>query len=102
MTWRTRDKFSAAVTAWTKAAALPMQAKGLHGDPRWAAFNTMRIRRKILKKYLVVKMAEGWSQVVNWVVMPGLYTIEAAQLFVANAVADEPGAKYMIQEVGAA
>lgn len=55
-----------------------------------------------MKKYLVVKMAEGWSQVVNWVVMPGLYTIEAAQLFVDRAVADEPGARYMIQEVGAA
>ena len=55
-----------------------------------------------LKKYLVVKMAEGWSHVVNWVVMPGLYTMEAAQQFVASAVADEPGARYMIQEVGAA
>lgn len=55
-----------------------------------------------MKKYLVVKMAEGWSQVVNWVVMPGLYTMEAAQQFVASAMADEPGARYMIQEVGAA
>ncbi|HEY4677842.1 MAG TPA: hypothetical protein VIJ01_11800 [Candidatus Angelobacter sp.] len=55
-----------------------------------------------MKKYLVVKMAEGWSHVVNWVVMPGLYTMEAAQQFVASATADEPGARYMIQEVGAA
>jgi hypothetical protein len=31
-----------------------------------------------------------------------LYTMEAAQQFVANAAADEPGARYMIQEVGAA
>ena len=62
----------------------------------------MRLRRRILKKYLVVKMAEGWSQVVNWVVMPGLYTMEAAQQFVASAMADDPGARYMIQEVGAA
>ena len=62
----------------------------------------MRQKESLLKKYLVVKMAEGWSQVVNWVVMPGLYTIEAAQQFVASAVADEPGARYMIQEVGAA
>ena len=46
-----------------------------------------------MKKYLVVKMAEGWSHVVNWVVMPGLYTMEAAQQFVASAVADEPGAQ---------
>jgi hypothetical protein len=62
----------------------------------------MRQKESLLKKYLVVKMAEGWSQVVNWVVMPGLYTIEAAQEFVSSAVADEPGARYMIQEVGAA
>jgi len=62
----------------------------------------MRQKETLLKKYLVVKMAEGWSHVVNWVVMPGLYTMEAAQQFVASAVADEPGARYMIQEVGAA
>ena len=55
-----------------------------------------------MKKYLVVKMAEGWSQVVNWVVMPGLYTMEAAEKLVASAMADEPGACFMIQEVGAA
>ena len=47
-------------------------------------------------------MAEGWSQVVNWVVMPGLYTMEAAQQFVNNATANEPEAKFLIQEVGAA
>jgi hypothetical protein len=62
----------------------------------------MRQKESLLKKYLVVKMAEGWSHVVNWVVMPGLYTMEAAQQFVANAIADEPDARYMIQEVGAA
>jgi hypothetical protein len=55
-----------------------------------------------LKKYLVVKMAEGWSQVVNWIVMPGLYTLEAAQDVVASAIASEPGASFLIQEVGAA
>lgn len=47
-------------------------------------------------------MAEGWSQVVNWIVMPGLYTLEAAQQFVASAMIDEPGVRFMIQEVGAA
>jgi hypothetical protein len=62
----------------------------------------MRQKESLLKKYLVVKMAEGWSHVVNWVVMPGLYTMEAAQQFVDSAIADEPGARYMIQEVGAA
>jgi hypothetical protein len=62
----------------------------------------MRQKESLLKKYLLVKMAEGWSHVVNWVVMPGLYTMEAAQQFVDSAMADEPGARYMIQEVGAA
>lgn len=62
----------------------------------------MRQKESLLKKYLVVKMAEGWSHVVNWVVMPGLYTMEAAQQFVDSAIADEPGARYIIQEVGAA
>lgn len=55
-----------------------------------------------MKKYLVVKLAEGWSHVVNWVVMPGLYSMEGAEQFVASAVADEPDARYLIQEVGAA
>jgi len=55
-----------------------------------------------MKKYLVVKVAEGWSQVVNWIAMPGLYTLEAAQQFVDIATDIEPEAKFMIQEVGAA
>lgn len=55
-----------------------------------------------MKKYLIVKMGEGWNQVVNWIVMPGLYTLGAAQEFVDTARADEPGAQFLIQEVGAA
>jgi len=55
-----------------------------------------------MKKYLVVKVAEGWSQVVSWIAMPGLYTLEAAQQFVDHATDIEPEAKFMIQEVGAA
>jgi hypothetical protein len=56
----------------------------------------------LLKRYLVVKVAEGWSQVINWIAMPGLYTLEAAQQFVDNATANEPDSKFLIQEVGAA
>jgi hypothetical protein len=56
----------------------------------------------LLKRYLVVKVAEGWSQVINWIAMPGLYTLEAAQQFVDNATANEPESKFLIQEVGAA
>jgi len=56
-----------------------------------------------LKKYLVVRVvAEGLSQVMNWIAMPGLYTLEAAQQFVDSAMAREPEAKFLIQEVGAA
>lgn len=77
-------------------------SQGLAWGPEVGRLQRHAIKEKILKKYLVVKMAEGWSQVVNWVVMPGLYTMEAAQQFVASAMADEPGARYMIQEVGAA
>ena len=55
-----------------------------------------------MKKYLVVKIAEGFSQMVNWIVLPGLYTLDAAQQFVAKATIDEPEAQFLIQEVGAA
>ena len=56
-----------------------------------------------MKKYLVVRVvAEGFSQVMNWIAMPGLYTLEAAQQLVDSATANEPGATYLIQEVGAA
>jgi hypothetical protein len=80
-----------------------VQAKsGLARGPRVSRLWPMQQKETLLKKYLVVKMAEGWSHVVNWVVMPGLYTMEAAQQFVDSAVADEPGSRYMIQEVGAA
>jgi hypothetical protein len=60
------------------------------------------MRSRLLKKYLVVKVAEGFSHVVNWIAMPGLYTLEAAQQFVDSAMAKEPGATFLIQEVGAA
>jgi hypothetical protein len=79
-----------------------MQAKSGLARARGCAAFSLCDKGEALKKYLVVKMAEGWSHVVNWVVMPGLYTMEAAQQFVASAVADEPDARYMIQEVGAA
>jgi hypothetical protein len=62
----------------------------------------MKLEVTEVKKYLVVKMAEGLSQVVNWIVLPGLYTLEAAQQFVDKATMDEPGAQFLIQEVGAA
>jgi hypothetical protein len=55
-----------------------------------------------MKTYLIVKMAEGFNQVTNWIAVPGLYTLEAAQQFVARASAADPESKFIIQEVGAA
>ena len=55
-----------------------------------------------MKQYLIVRMAEGWNQVANWIALPSLYTLEAAQQFVLQAAANEPQAKFLIQEVGAA
>jgi hypothetical protein len=55
-----------------------------------------------VKQYLVMKMVEGLDRVAELMAIPGLYTLEAAQQFVLKAVAAEPGATYLIQEVGAA
>lgn len=82
-----KDTFSA-LTGMAKAAVGPPSNLCDEGD--------------LLKRYLVVKVAEGWSQVINWIAMPGLYTLEAAQQFVDNATANEPDSKFLIQEVGAA
>jgi hypothetical protein len=55
-----------------------------------------------MKQYLVVKIAEGLNQVINLIAMPGLYTLEAAQQFIRQAMDSEPESKFLIQEVGAA
>jgi hypothetical protein len=55
-----------------------------------------------MKQYLIVKVAEGLNHVANLIALPGLYTLEAAQQFIGNARANDPGAKFLIQEVGAA
>jgi hypothetical protein len=55
-----------------------------------------------MKQYLIVKAVEGLNQVANWIAVPGLYTLEAAQQFVACATADDPKSRFVIQEVGAA
>jgi len=55
-----------------------------------------------MKQYLIVKAAEGLNHVVNWIAMPGLYTLEAAEEFVRQAATADPRSKFLIQEVGAA
>lgn len=55
-----------------------------------------------MKQYLIVKVREGLNELANWIAMPGLYTLEAAQEIVDRAMVAEPGAKFLIQEVGKA
>lgn len=55
-----------------------------------------------VKQFLVMKMVEGLNQMAGFMALPGFYTLEAAQNFVSDARDNEPGAMYMIQEVGAA
>jgi hypothetical protein len=55
-----------------------------------------------VKQFLVMRMIQGLNQMAGMVALPGLYTLEAAQQFVKNAMADEPNSMYVIQEVGAA
>jgi hypothetical protein len=57
---------------------------------------------KEVKQYLVVKVAEGLSHVVNLIALPGIYTLESAQQFIQQATAADPDLKLLIQEVGAA
>jgi hypothetical protein len=47
-------------------------------------------------------MIAGKMQGVELIPLPGLYTLGAAQDFIAKAMASEPEANYVIQEVGAA
>jgi hypothetical protein len=54
-----------------------------------------------VKQYLVMKMVQGIDKMAGLLPLPGLYTFEAAQQFVSQALAKEPGASYFIQEVGA-
>jgi hypothetical protein len=55
-----------------------------------------------VKQYLVMKMVEGLNHISGFMALPGMYTLEAAQEFIRNAVAAEPDSNFIIQEVGAA
>lgn len=54
-----------------------------------------------MKQYLVVKRVEEGNNVAALMALPGFYTLEAAQQFVAQAAEAEPDSTYLIQEVGA-
>jgi hypothetical protein len=56
-----------------------------------------------VKQYLVAKMIGGLkNQNIALVPLPGLYSLGAAQEVIEKAMASEPEANYVIQEVGAA
>jgi hypothetical protein len=55
-----------------------------------------------VKQFLVMKMVEGLNQMAGLIALPGLFTLEAAQEFVKDALAQEPDSSYLIQEVGTA
>ena len=55
-----------------------------------------------MKQYLVLKMVGGLDRVAGLMALPGLHTLETAQQIVNRAAEAEPGANYLIQEVGAA
>ena len=55
-----------------------------------------------MKQFLIVRVTEGLNQMVDLITLPGLYTLEAAQSFVQQALQSEPGLRLLIQEVGTA
>lgn len=56
-----------------------------------------------MKQFLIARMISGVKgQHIELVPLPGLYSLGAAQDVVKKAMASEPEAKYVIQEVGAA
>lgn len=55
-----------------------------------------------MKQFLVLKMIGGLDKVVGLMALPGLHTLESAEQLVNRAAQAEPGASYLIQEVGAA
>ena len=56
---------------------------------------------KDMKQYLVVKIAKRLGALaLEAIPVAGLFPLEAAEQFVRNAVADEPGSLFLIQQVG--
>ena len=55
-----------------------------------------------MKQFLIVRVTEGLNQMASLIALPGLYTLEAAQQFIKQALAVEPESRFLIQEVGAA
>jgi hypothetical protein len=74
------------------------------GGGCWAAFFLRSRSTEVtpVKQFLVMKVVESLDKMAGMMALPGLYTLEAAQEFVREALAAEPGSNYFIQEVGTA
>ena len=55
-----------------------------------------------MKQFLVMKMVQGLNQMAGMIALPGLYSLDAAQRLVSEAMSHEPQSRFLIQEVGAA
>ena len=59
------------------------------------------LRTYDMKQYLVVKIAKRLGALaLEAIPVAGLFPLEAAEQFVRNAVAAEPGTLFLIQQVG--
>jgi hypothetical protein len=56
----------------------------------------------IMKQYLVVKVANKLDAILEMIPVAGLFPLDAAEQFVRKAVAHEPDALFLIQQVGTA
>jgi hypothetical protein len=55
-----------------------------------------------MKQYLVVKVANKLDAILEMIPVAGLFPLDAAEQFVRKAVAHEPDALFLIQQVGTA
>ena len=58
---------------------------------------------KDFKQFLIVKVDKSRTdQVAEWTPLPGLFTQQAAEQLIENAMMNNPEAMLLMQEVGAA
>ncbi|MEO8724952.1 MAG: hypothetical protein ABI383_02410 [Acidobacteriaceae bacterium] len=56
-----------------------------------------------MKQFLIVKVDKNRTdQVAEWVPLPGLFTQQAAEQLIENAMMNNPETMLLMQEVGAA
>jgi hypothetical protein len=57
---------------------------------------------KIMKQYLVVKVANKLGAMMELIPVAGLFPLDAAERFVKDSVAHDPESLFLIQQVGTA